>query len=153
MSELESAPEFESEPPAAEADTGALDWGVDTHPDINPDLCGTVTHRAGGEATVVLATTPAMVADGRGLVHGGFVFGAADFAAMVAVNDPHVVLGAAETRFTAPVRLGDAVTCVATIDAEKGRKRSVSVVCSVEGQVVMTGTFTTFVLDRHVLDR
>jgi acyl-coenzyme A thioesterase PaaI-like protein len=44
-----------------------------------------------------------MAADQRGLVHGGFTFGLADYAAMVAVNDPNVVLGAAEVRFLAPV--------------------------------------------------
>jgi|GEM_PF-147410 len=153
MPELESAPEHESEPPAAEPDTGPVDWGVNTHPAINPALCGVVTHRGEGVATVLLATTEAMAADHRGLVHGGFVFGAADFAAMVAVNDPNVVLGAAETRFTAPVRAGDMVACTATVTAEKGRKRAVTVVCAVDGRTVMEGSFTTFVLDHHVLDR
>jgi acyl-coenzyme A thioesterase PaaI-like protein len=152
MPDHESAPEYESEPPAAEADTGAVDWGVKTHPKIDAGLCGVVTHRAPGEATVLLATTEAMVADARGLVHGGFVFGAADFAAMVAVNDPNVVLGAAETRFTAPVEAGDAVVCKATIETEKGRKRSVQVDCTVNGRTVLEGRFTTFVLDHHVLD-
>jgi acyl-coenzyme A thioesterase PaaI-like protein len=48
-----------------------------------------------------------MVVDAHGLVHGGFVFGLADYAAMLAVNDPNVVLGAAEARFLKPVRRGD----------------------------------------------
>ena len=47
-----------------------------------------------------------MAADGRGLVHGGFTFGLADFAAMCAVNDPNVVLGAATCKFLAPVQVG-----------------------------------------------
>jgi acyl-coenzyme A thioesterase PaaI-like protein len=153
MPDHESAPECESEPPAAEAHSGAVDWGVNTHPSIDAGLCGVVTHRADGEATVLLATTDAMAADARGLIHGGFVFGAADYAAMVAVNDPHVVLGAAETRFTAPVVAGDAVACVARVEVERGRKRTVHVVCSVGAATVMEGRFTTFVLDRHVLDR
>ena len=153
MPDHESAPEYESEPPAAEADTGSVDWGVKTHQQIDAGLCGVVTHRAPGEATVVLVTTDAMVADARGLVHGGFVFGAADYAAMVAVNDPHVVLGAAETRFTAPVRAGDAVVCKASVETEKGRKRSVHVDCTVRERRVLQGRFTTFVLDHHVLDQ
>jgi acyl-coenzyme A thioesterase PaaI-like protein len=48
-----------------------------------------------------------MAVDDRGLVHGGFVFGLADHAAMLAVNDPNVVLGAASTRFLKPVRVGE----------------------------------------------
>ena len=122
-----------------------------THLGINPTLCGTPVSLAEGTATVTLATTPQMAADERGLVHGGFVFGLADYAAMLAVNDPNVVLGAAETRFTAPVAVGQSVTAVATCQAIKGRKHTVAVECSVDERVVMTGTFTTFVLDQHVL--
>ncbi len=153
MAVEENTPEHESEPPGSplEPVTGPVDFGVDTHKSIRAELCGTVTHRSTGTATVLLATSDDMAADSRGLVHGGFVFGAADYAAMVAVNDPHVVLGAADTRFTAPVQVGDAVVCQATVEAEKGRKRTVKVVCHVDGRTVMEGVFTTFVLDSHVL--
>jgi acyl-coenzyme A thioesterase PaaI-like protein len=154
MSVEESMLELESEPPGVvpEPLSRLEELGVATHRQIQPGLCGTVTHRQEGAATVLLSTTPEMGADDQGLVHGGFVFGAADYAAMVAVNDPNVVLGAAETRFVAPVRVGDTVVCSACIEVEKGRKRVVRVVCTVDGTSVMEGSFTTFVLDRHVLD-
>ena len=154
MSVEESMPELESEPPGlAPVPADAADrLGVRTHRGIHPGLCGTVTHRDSGSATVVLVTTPEMGADAHGLVHGGFVFGAADYAAMVAVNDPNVVLGSADTRFTAPTRIGDSVVCTATVQGEKGRKRVVRVVCTVDGRTVMEGAFTTFVLDKHVLE-
>jgi acyl-coenzyme A thioesterase PaaI-like protein len=93
-----------------------------------------------------------MAADARGLIHGGFVFGLADYAAMCAVNDPNVVLGAAETRFVAPVAVGDRVVARARRSAVSGRKHIIDVVCAVGDTEVMTGTFTCFVLDRHVLD-
>ena len=125
---------------------------VRTHTAIHPELCGSVVHCADGVAVVVLTTAPQMGVDAKGLVHGGFVFGAADHAAMVAVNDPNVVLGAAETRFTAPVAVGAQVVCRATLVSKAGRKGVVEVVCTVGDTTVMTGTFTTFVLDRHVLD-
>jgi acyl-coenzyme A thioesterase PaaI-like protein len=154
MSVEESMPDLESEPPGfvPEPIEGLAALGVATHRRIEPGLCGRVTHREAGAATVILATTAEMGADDHGLVHGGFVFGAADYAAMVAVNDPNVVLGAAETRFVAPVRVGDTVVCSASIEVEKGRKRVVRVVCEVGGKCVMEGVFTTFVLERHVLD-
>jgi acyl-coenzyme A thioesterase PaaI-like protein len=125
---------------------------VDTHRRISTTLCGEVGAIGEGEATVRLVTTPEMAVDERGLVHGGFVFGAADHAAMVAINHPHVVLGAAETRFLAPVRVGDEVICVAKAVGEPGRKRVVEVSASVGDKPVFTGTFTTFTLDRHVLE-
>lgn len=125
---------------------------VHTHHGIDRTLCGEPQHLAEGTATVTLATLPCMAADDRGLVHGGFVFGLADYAAMLAVNDPNVVLGAADTRFLAPVRVGEHVTATAERTEVKGRKHLVSVTAAVGDRTVFTGTFTTFVLDGHVLD-
>lgn len=123
-----------------------------THLGINPALCGTPVALEEGSAVVELITTPQLAADERGLVHGGFVFGLADYAAMLAVNDPNVVLGAAETRFTAPVSAGEVVRATATRSTREGRKHTVAVVATVGERKVFTGTFTAFVLDRHVLD-
>ena len=123
-----------------------------THLEIDHSLCGRPVELGEGTAIVELTTEARMAADGRGLVHGGFVFGAADYAAMLAVNDPNVVLGAADTRFLAPVRAGEAVQLRATVSGEKGRKRSVEVSGAVGEREVFTGTFTCFVLDQHVLD-
>lgn len=124
-----------------------------THLGIDAGLVGAPSALADGEATAELVTTPAMAADDRGLVHGGFVFGLADYAAMLAVNDPNVVLGAAETRFTAPVAVGDVVVATARRTAVDRRKHTVEVVARVGDKAVMKGTFTTFVLDGHVLDK
>ncbi len=123
-----------------------------THSRISSRWCGSLQRLEDGLAEVVLDTVADMAVDERGLVHGGFVFGAADFAAMAAVNDPLVVLGAAETRFVAPVSVGERVTATATVSAQRGRKHSVEVVCRVGDRDVMVGTFTAFVLDQHVLD-
>ncbi len=125
---------------------------LDTHQEIDTTLCGRVTAMEEGFARVWLHTTQAMVADEKGLVHGGFLFGAADYAAMAAVNDPHVVLGAAEVRFLAPVRKGEAVAFEARVTVEKGKRRRVEVAGSVEGRRVFQGSFEAFVLEKHVLD-
>ena len=125
---------------------------IATHLGIDRAWCGEPTSVGVGAAAVQLTTTAAMGADAQGLVHGGFVFGAADYAAMLAVNDPFVVLGAAETRFLAPVRVGECVVCEATVVAPSPRKNVVEVVARVGDRVVLTGTFTAFVLDRHVLE-
>jgi acyl-coenzyme A thioesterase PaaI-like protein len=93
-----------------------------------------------------------MRADDKGLVHGGFIFGAADYAAMCAVNDPNVVLGSATSKFVAPVKVGDVVVCKATVLSEKEKKREVGVEAFVDGKRVFKGSFTAFVLQRHVLD-
>ncbi|TNE85464.1 MAG: thioesterase [Deltaproteobacteria bacterium] len=123
-----------------------------THLGIDPRLCGEPVELRPGFASARFTTLPEMAADSRGLVHGGFVFGLADYAAMLAVNDPHVVLGSAETRFVAPVRVGEVVLATASVRETKGKKRVVEVEARVGDRLVLTGTLTTFVLDRHVLD-
>jgi acyl-coenzyme A thioesterase PaaI-like protein len=123
-----------------------------THPSIDASLCGEIVSLAPGLAEVELRTEARMAADPRGLVHGGFVFGAADYAAMLAVNHPNVVLGSANVMFTAPVRVGEAVLVRAELQSEKGRKREVAVTGHVAASRVFEGTFTCFVLDKHVLD-
>jgi acyl-coenzyme A thioesterase PaaI-like protein len=123
-----------------------------THLAIDRRLCGEPVSLAEGTATTRFVTTAEMAADERGLVHGSFVFGLVDYAAMLAVNDPFVVLGSADVRFTAPVRVGDEVIATATRTEQKGKKHVLAVRATVGEREVLTGTLTAFVLERHVLD-
>lgn len=123
-----------------------------THLEADPTLIGVPIKLAEGSAVATLDTTQAMIVDARGLVHGGFIFGLADYAAMLAVNDPNVVLGAAKVRFTKPVMRGDHVTAHAHVVESGGRKREVHVEAKIGSAQVFEGTFTCFVLEHHVLD-
>lgn len=122
-----------------------------THLKIDRQLCGTPVALAEGKASAKLATTAEMAVDDRGLVHGGFVFGLVDYAAMLAVNDPLVVLGSADVRFTAPIAVGDEVLATATRTEQRGKKHILAVSARVGDREVFEGTMTAFVLDRHVL--
>jgi len=124
-----------------------------THLEADPRLCGTWVELGEGSARVALDAVDSMVVDKQGLVHGGFVFGLADYAAMLAVNDPNVVLGGADTRFLKPVRSGDHLVASAQTIATRGRKREVRVEATVDSEKVFEGTFTCFVLERHVLEK
>jgi acyl-coenzyme A thioesterase PaaI-like protein len=124
-----------------------------THLAIDPRWVGVVRALEPGRAVAALLTLPEMAADDRGLVHGGFVFGLADYAAMLAVDDPNVVLGSAEVRFVAPVRVGEEVVAEARVTSTDRRKRAIEVVARVGEREVLAGTMAAFVLDRHVLDR
>ena len=124
---------------------------LNTHLNINTSLCGKVIKLQENYAEVLLHTTQQMAADMQGLAHGGFIFGAADYAAMSAVNDPYVVLGASSSKFIAPVKVGDAVICKASVVSIKGKKAEVEVEAFVNEKLVFEGNFTTFVLPAHVL--
>jgi len=122
-----------------------------THLGINPQLVGCPVALTQGRAEVRLITTQDMSADQYGLVHGGFTFGLADYAAMLAVNDPNVVLGAAEVKLLAPVRVGSELIATAEVREEKGKKRVVECCVKVGETTIMDGSFTCFVLDKHIL--
>jgi acyl-coenzyme A thioesterase PaaI-like protein len=130
-----------------------------THAAIDARLCGTPVELAPGRARVELTTVAEMAADARGLVHGGFVFGLADYAAMLAVGHPHVVLAGAEVRFLAPAAVGDRLVAEAALEAPaptadgRGRRRRVAVRVR-RGEVeLFSGDFHCAVPERHVLDR
>jgi acyl-coenzyme A thioesterase PaaI-like protein len=129
-----------------------------THLAIDRALCGEPLQLSPGAATVALITRAEMAADERGLVHGGFVFGLADYAAMLAIDHPNVVLGAAEVRFLAPTVVGERLVAEARIESDSKVKKQVrvEVVRAGEGtarEPVFSGLFTCFVPAHHVLER
>ncbi len=124
-----------------------------THTHINLELCGIPRELSPGRAVVALTTLDYMAVDEKGLVHGGFVFGLADHAAMLAVNHPNVVLASADVRFNLPVQPNEELIAYASVIEEKGRKRSVHVDVKRNNETVLSGTFLCAVLDTHVLDK
>ena len=122
-----------------------------THEKIDQRLCGEPLEIKSGYSKVQMLAAADMAVDDLGLIHGGFVFGLADYAAMIAVNDPNVVLGAAEVKFLKPVRVGQSLVAEATVAKESGKKRLVNVVVIKDGIEVFEGAFSCFVLDKHVL--
>lgn len=129
-----------------------LSGTIATHERIDHALCGEPVALAPGAAEVKLATTANMAVDDRGLVHGGFVFGLLDHAAMLAVNEPTVVLGAAELRLLAPVAVGQRVVATARVVEHPGKKIIVEAEARVGETVVLTGRLTCFVPRQHVLE-
>lgn len=124
-----------------------------THLHLDPALCGRPVELAPGRAVVELVPSAAMRADEHDLVHGGFVFGLADHAAMLAVNEPTVVLGSSSVRFLAPVVVGERCVAEATVREASGKKHVVDVQVRRGDDLVMQGEMVCFVPPRHVLDK
>jgi len=116
-----------------------------THERINQDLCGEIEKLEHGYVNLKLVTTHEMIADSMGLIHGGFIFSAADFAAMAAVNERNVVLVASDCQFLSPVKFGDIVNFTAKVRHKEGRKRNVHVTANVLDIKVFEGEFKTVV--------
>lgn len=62
------------------------------------------------KAVVRFSPTEKMIIDESKMIHAGFVFNAASFAAMAAINKKHSVLIASDVKFLAPIELGHEVT-------------------------------------------
>jgi len=124
---------------------------IQTHERINQNLCGEIVKIEVGYVELRLTTLPEMVADEIGLIHGGFIFSAADYAAMLAVNERNVVLVASDCQFLSPVKFHDEVDFVARVRHKEGRKRNVHVEAFVLDIKVFEGEFKTVITDRHVL--
>lgn len=110
-------------------------------------------------ALVELKTSEDMVADDKGLIHGGFIFGLADYAAMLAVNHPNVILKEAKVKFIKPVKLGctllaEAKIVARVVDTKGKEERLVEVIVKrkEDGVQVFRGEFRCIILPRHVLE-
>lgn len=124
-----------------------------THLKASKKLIGSVISIEKNKATVFLKITKEMAVDDFSLAHGSFTFGLADYAAMIAINEPTVVLGKAEVKFTKPVIVNDELTATAEINEDtNGNKIPVSVkVVNVNNELVFEGVFICFILEKHIL--
>lgn len=124
---------------------------INTHQKIDQTLCGRPVFLEENKCSIEFKAIGSMAADNSGLVHGGFIFGLADYAAMLAVNHPNVVLGGAQVKFLKPSKVGDVLVAEAQVTSNEGKKRIVSVKVSKEKDVVFEGELICFVPPKHVL--
>jgi len=124
---------------------------LNTHKRINQQLCGKLIELKENYAKVKFEATEEMAVDELGLIHGGFTFGAADFCAMATINHPNVVLVSSNSKFLAPVKVGDVVIFESEIVFDDDKKQEVIVRGTIDDIKVFEGVFGTVVLKKHVL--
>ena len=124
---------------------------LNTHTEIDRKYSGNLVELDKGYAKVVLETTKEMVVDKEGLIHGGFIFSAADFAAMAAVNEKNVVLVSSQCRFLAPAQLGDVIVFEAREEFKNKKKQNIRVIGKVKDIKIFEAEMGTVVLNQHVL--
>lgn len=124
---------------------------IATHLATSRALWGTPRILRDGVAEVEWLAPAEAAVDEAGLVHGGHTFGIADYAAMVAVNDPLVLLVGAQVEFVAPVAVGEVVVARAEVVSAEGRRHRVHVLVSVGDREVLRGHFDCVVAKRHPL--
>ncbi len=124
---------------------------IKTHKNISTHLCGTPIEIHKNSAIVELTTSEDMAVDSHGLIHGGFVFGLADYAAMLAVNHPNVVLAGSSCKFLRPLKAGDVIQASAAVSKIEDHRYSVTVKVTRDTDTVFSGEFSCAILEEHVL--
>ncbi len=141
---------FDDEKKESIDETDQVKENLRTHKRIQTNLCGVIVKLSSNYAKTTLQTTKDMVLDKLGLVHSGFVAGAADYAAAVAVNEPNIVIIGSRSSFLAPAKLDDLIEFEAKVKFEDSRKREIKVLGCINEVKVYEGVFQAVVLEQHI---
>ena len=76
---------------------------------LRSSFSGNIIELEEGYVKTQFEATDEMVFDEEGVIHEGFIFGAANFAVKAAINDPNVVLVTSNIKFLAPIEMGNIV--------------------------------------------
>ena len=118
---------------------------------INQSIVGFLEEIVPGEATVKLVCTDDMVADQKGLIHTGFMFNSANYAALLAINEPNAITIVSKANFLLPAVLDDEVIFKARAMQTESRKRVVRVDGFLRDNKIFEAEFSIVVMDRHIL--
>ena len=139
-----------TEDPALESNN-FLNEDLLSHAKVKTTLVGTLTELGKSTSKVLLPTTNEMIVDEFGLIHNGFIFGAAEYAAVASINQPNVVVIGCRSKFFAPAKLGDNVEFEAKGRYEDARKREIKVIGRINDVKVFEGIFHAVLLENHIL--
>lgn len=152
---LESMISFEDDSETSEdtllESTNFLNEELITHTKIKNTLVGNLTEFKKGFAKVVLQTTSDMVVDEFGLIHSGFIFGSAEYAAVASINEENVIVIGCRAKFFAPAKLGNFIEFEAKGRFEEARKREIKVIGKINDIKVFEGIFHAVLLEKHIL--
>lgn len=117
---------------------------------INKDLCGEIIKLSKNEAIVKFIPNETMIVDDNMQIHYGFIFSAASFCAMAAVNKTHSIIIYSETKFLSPVELGYEITFKSKALQSDLKKREVIVEGFMYNIKVFDAIFHIVVFDKSI---
>ena len=118
---------------------------------LSRTVVGAVEEKSKGYAKIYFIPTEDMVANKKGMIHTGFIFGSANYAAIAAVNIPTAVLAVAKTNFLAPMKIGEHAVFEAFSPHKDSRKQNVKVIGYLHGIKFFEAEFAIIVLEHHPL--
>ncbi len=121
-----------------------------THENIHANVFGKILKLDLNYSKTILKTTSDMALDEFGLVYSGYVFGAADYAAAIAVNETNMIIIGSRISFLAPAKVGDLIEFEAKSKFDDSRKREIRVLGYINEVKVFEGIFHAVILAQHI---
>jgi len=125
---------------------------VFTHLRLNPLDVGKIKDIKEGYARTEFLPIANMSVDEHKLLFTGYIFNAANYAAMLALNEENVILSPAKVVFLLPIKIDEELIFEAISKHKESKKKMVKVVGTQQGVKFFEGEFATLRYDSHVLD-
>ena len=122
-----------------------------SHKKLRTSISGKIIFLEKGHSKTTLQTTKEMVVDDLGLIHSGFIFSGAEYAALVSINQENLVAIGSKCKFLAPAKEGDTIEFEAVAKFEDSRKREVKVTGHINDIKIFDGIFQIVILEQHIL--
>ena len=122
-----------------------------THTELDPTYVGNIEEISTEVCTTSLVTAAFMVADAERMVHSGFIGSAAEYAALLVVNEANGMIYSVSSQYFACARVGDEIKYKATVKHSDSRKREVTVVAKIDAIKIYEGKITIIIPEYHPL--
>jgi acyl-coenzyme A thioesterase PaaI-like protein len=126
---------------------------VHTHQNLNPLFVGKIKDIQEGYARTELTPNIEMATDEHHLLFTGFIFNAANYTAMLAVNQENIITSSAKIIFLEPMKISTQPLVFEAMSKHKeSRKKMIKVTGTQHGIKFFEGEFATLTYDSNVLD-
>ncbi|PAF49544.1 thioesterase [Helicobacter sp. 12S02232-10] len=116
---------------------------------IDSSICGELLTLSQNKAEIFFVPTESMVCDEE-FIHAGFVFNAAAYAALCAINKKNSIIIGSETKFLAPIELGYELVFKANALQSEAKKCEVKVEGFLFDIKVFDSIFYVAIFDRKL---
>jgi len=127
------------------------DIRVKTHTELDPTFVGHIDKLEEDNCIVSLMTTSIMSADTQKLVHSGFIGSAAEYAALVVVNEVNGMVFSVTSQYYACARMGDEIKYIAKVRHSDNRKREVEVIAKIDAIKIYEAKIIIIIPEYHPL--
>ncbi|PAF54534.1 thioesterase [Helicobacter sp. 13S00482-2] len=116
---------------------------------IDTSLCGDLTFLSKNSAQSIFIPKESMISDDN-MIHNGFIFNAASYVALCAINQKNSIIIGSEVKFFAPIELGHEINFRANAIQTESKKTEVRVEGFLLDIKIFDGAFYVVIFDKKL---